>query len=256
MLRLVFSRRAGLTTLLVLVATAVLVCLGIWQIDRYAQSQAFSAHQKDEQAAPALVLSENLSSPDLTSMEYRAVMADGTFDFNRQVAIRNQVWTQSWGDDIGFSLLTPLVLSNGQAVWVERGWIPSQYNTPDAWRQFDEPGVVQVEGIIRLPLKKGEMGGGVPDPPLAAGQTRLDFWNYTNIERLQQQVPYLTLPIYIQQTGADSPTSLPYPLPPVFVVDDSPHLGFAMMWFFFAILLCVGYPYYLARLNLSADIRG
>jgi surfeit locus 1 family protein len=107
--------------------------------------------------------------------------------------------------------------------------------------------VARVEGIIRLPLKKGEMGGGVPDPPLAPGQTRLDFWNYANIERLQQQVPYLTLPIYIQQTVADSPTSLPYPLPPVFVVDDTPHLGYAMMWFFFAILLCVGYPFYLAR---------
>ena len=247
MLRLVFSRRAGLTTLLVLAATAVLVRLGIWQLDRFTQHQAFNAHLKVVRAAPVLVLSENLSSLDLTQMEYRAVMATGKFDYDHQVAIRNQVWTQSWGDDIGFSLLTPLVLSNGQAVWVERGWIPSQYNTPGVWRQFDEPGVMLVEGILRLPLKKGEMGGGVPDPTLAPGQTRLDFWNYVHIERLQRQVPYLTLPIYIQQTVADSPTSLPYRYQPVLDSNDSPHLGYAMMWFFYAILLCAGYPIYLAR---------
>jgi len=200
--------------------------------------------------APAnqqLVLSDNIPALDLTQMEYRAVKAIGRYDYEHQVAIRNQVWTQSWGDDIGFSLLTPLVLSNGQAVWVERGWIPSQYNTPGVWRQFDEPGVMLVEGILRLPLKKGEMGGGVPDPTLAPGQTRLDFWNYVHIERLQRQVPYLTLPIYIQQTVADSPTSLPYRYQPVLDSNDSPHLGYAMMWFFYAILLCAGYPIYLAR---------
>jgi surfeit locus 1 family protein len=247
MLRLLFSRRAWVTTLLVLVATAVLVRLGIWQLDRLSQQQAFEAHLKDAQAAPALDLLDNLSSPDLTQMEYRAVIATGTFDFDHQVAIRNQVWTQSWGDDIGFSLLTPLVLSNGQAVWVERGWIPAQYNSPDGWRQFDEPGMMRVEGVIRLPLKKGEMGGGVPDPALASGQTRLDFWNYVNLERLQQQVPYKTLPIYIQQTVSDSPTALPYRLPPVLGGNDSPHLGYALMWFFYASLLLVGYPVYLIK---------
>jgi len=65
MLRLVFSRRAWLTTLLVLAATAVLVRLGIWQLDRFTLSQAFNAHLEVMQAAPVLDLAENLSSLDL-----------------------------------------------------------------------------------------------------------------------------------------------------------------------------------------------
>ena len=208
-----FVRRAWLTTLVVLAATAVMISLGIWQLSRYNQGKALNAHLKDVRAAPALVFPENESSPDLTKMEYRAVVATGSFDFDRQIAIRNQVYTQTWGMDMGYSLLTPLVLSDGQAVWVERGWISSQYNAPDAWRQFDKPGEVQVEGVIRLPRKKGDMGGGVPDPEFIPGQSKLDFWNYVNLERLQQQVPYPTLPVYIQQMVSDSPTSLPYPKP-------------------------------------------
>jgi surfeit locus 1 family protein len=245
MVKLIFSRRWWWTTLLVLAAMGVLVRLGFWQLDRLAQRQVLNTHVKAVQAAPVLVISDNIPAVDLTQMEYGAVKAIGRFDYDHQVAIRNQVWTQSWGDENGYALLTPLVLPNGQAVWVERGWIPAQYNTPDSWRQFDEPGAAPVEGLIRLPLKKGEMGGGVPDPTLAPGQARLDFWNYVNIERLRQQVPYPLLPVYIQQTVADSPTPLPYRLLPKLDLNDGPHLGFAMMWFFYAILLCVGYPFYL-----------
>jgi hypothetical protein len=109
----------------------------------------------------------------------------------------------------GYALLTPLVLPNGTAVLVERGWIPAEDNTPESWRQFDEPGTAAVEGIIRLPQTKGEMGG-IPDPTLAPGETSLDFWNFVNIDRIQQQIPYPLLNVYIQQAPSASQTSLPY----------------------------------------------
>jgi len=223
------------------------VRLGFWQLDRLAQRKAFNMHVKAVQAAPALILSKNIPAVDLTQMEYGAVKAIGRFDYDHQVAIRNQVWTQSWGDEIGYALLTPLVLPNGQAVWVERGWIPSQYSTPDSWRQFDEPVTAPVEGIIRLPLKKGEMGGGVPDPTLAPGQARLDFWNYVNIERLQQQVPYLLLPIYIQQAPDPSWTGMPYRSQPKLELSEGSHMSYAIQWFTFAAILGLGYPFFIRR---------
>jgi surfeit locus 1 family protein len=181
-------------------------------------------------------------------MEYRRVKVAGTYDFEHQIAIRNQVWTQSWGNDIGYALLTPLRLSNGAAVLVQRGWIPAEDNTPVSWRQFDEPGTVVVEGIIRLPREKGEMGGGIPDPTLVPGQSRLDFWNFINIGRIQQQVPYPLLGVYIQQAPDGAQASLPYRSLPEVDLSEGAHLGYALQWFFYAGLLFFGYPVFLKKI--------
>jgi surfeit locus 1 family protein len=246
MLRLMFSRRWWWTTLLVIGAIGVTIRLGIWQIDRHEQHQTFVAHAKAVQAAPPLILGNEAPPPDLSDMEYRAVQASGHYDFEHQVAIRNQVWTQSWGDEVGYTLLTPLVLDDDSAVMVDRGWIPSQAATPDAWRQFDEPGNISVTGVIRLSLEEGEMGS-IQDPALAPGQNRLDIWSFVNIPRLQQQVPYPLLPIYIQCAPGESEDTPPYCSLPVLDLSEGTNLGYAIQWFLFSGLLLVGYPVYLRK---------
>ncbi len=249
MLKRMFSRTWLVTTLLVFAGMIFTIRLGFWQLDRLEQRRELNAHLAAMQVAPVLSLNQESISEDLTEMEYRQVKAVGTYDFEHQVAIRNQVWVQSWGNEPGYALLTPLLLSNGTAVLVERGWIPAEYQAPASWRQFDEPGQVTVEGIIRLPRAKGEMGGGVPDPTLAPGQTRLDFWNFVNLERIQEQMPYPLLNVYIQQAPNPSQSSLPYRSLPEIEISDGAHLGYALQWFFFASLLFFGYPVYLKKFS-------
>lgn len=229
-----------------------MVRLGLWQIDRYQQRQAFVAQVRAMQDALPLVLGGRTVVPTgLVGMEYRSVRVTGSYDFERQVALRNQVWTQSWGDEMGYALLTPLVLEDGSAVLVERGWIPSQNDTPGSWRQFDEPGTVTVEGFIRLPLSEGEIGS-IQDPTLAPGQDRLDFWNFVNIDRLQQQVPYPLLPVYIE-CSLDAPQdSPPYCAEPVLDLSEGTNLGYAGQWFFYTALLLLGYPVYLRKRETEA----
>jgi len=246
MFALLFSRRWWWSTLLVMTGIGVVILLGFWQIGRYSENHAYNVHLTAMQAAPALVLSPGNLTADLTGMEYRTVQATGTYDFSHQVAIRNQVWTQSWGDDVGYTLLTPLVLAGGQAVLVERGWIPLKDNQPASWRQYDQPGPVTVTGVIRLPARP-EMGG-AQDPTLEPGQVGLDFWNIVNIPRLQKQIPFPLLPIYIQQAPDPAQTGLPYRDSPVSnPADDGTNLGYALVWFSFGILLFIGYPVYLKK---------
>jgi surfeit locus 1 family protein len=145
--------------------------------------------------------------------------------------------------------LTPLILSSGTAVLVERGWIPADYQSPASWRQFDEAGIVTVEGIIRLPRAKGEMGGGIADPTLAPGQASLDFWNFVNIERIQEQISYPLVSVYIQQAPAASQDSLPYRSLPEIEISEGAHLGYALQWFFFTSLLFFGYPTFLKKFS-------
>ena len=54
---------------------------------------------------------------DLTTMEYRQVNASGTYDFQYQIATRDQYN----GVQPGYHLFTPFHLSDGEAVLVDRG---------------------------------------------------------------------------------------------------------------------------------------
>ena len=252
MLRLMFSRRWWWTTLIVFVGIGVAIRLGVWQLDRNAERRASISNVQAVQAMSMLDLNHDPLPSDLIDMEYRQVRVLGEYDFENQVALRNQVWTQSWGDEPGYALLTPLILSDGRAVLVERGWVPSRYDTSASWQQLDEPDMVTVEGILRMPMEKGEMGGGVPDPTLVPGETRLDFWNFVNLARLQRQIPYLILNMYIQQSPGSNPEALPYRWLSQPDFEPGAHIGFALMWFFYAGLLIFGYPVWLKKQKTKA----
>ncbi|HAE58084.1 MAG TPA: SURF1 family protein, partial [Anaerolineae bacterium] len=135
-----------LTTLLVLAALAVLARLGIWQLDRLELRRAFNAHYSEVMDMPPLEIS-TASAEDLSAMEYRAATVTGVYDYEHQIALRNR-----YHDNVyGYHLLTPLILSDGSAILVERGWIPASGNeTPADWRKYDQPGQITLSGILRL----------------------------------------------------------------------------------------------------------
>lgn len=242
-IRMALSRKWILTSLLVLAGSALCVRLGIWQLDRLQQRRAFNAHYLAVRAAPALDLNQTAGA-DLTDMEYRDAFARGHYDFEQQVGLRNQYN----GNEYGYHLLTPLVLENHVAILVDRGWIPADSGKdPSQWRQFDEPGEVTVKGLIRLGHAKPEMGG-VTDPTLTPGENRLDLWNAVNIDRIQAQMPYQLLPVYLQPAPAPGDVTPPIPYQPEIEITEGPHLGYAGQWFTFAALLFFGYPlFYLRR---------
>ena len=241
-LRAFFSRQWVLTTLLVLAGGALCVRLGIWQLDRLDYRRAFNAHVEAMWDAAPITLSGQ-TAEDLKKLEYRAVGVSGTYDFENQIALRNRYYNNEYG----YHLLTPLILDNGSAVLVERGWIPADGNeSPVDWRKYDQPGRVEVQGQIRLGQTKPDVGG-VPDPTLTPGQTGLDFWNIVNLERIQRQVPYPLLDVFVQPDVDPYDTQPPIPYQPEIELTEGPHFGYALQWFTFATILVVGYPFYLRK---------
>ena len=241
-LRKMFTRKWILTTLLILLGAALCIRLGIWQLDRLDGRRAFNAHYLSVRAMPPLDLNADTTS-DLASMEYRAVTVRGEYDFSNQVALLNQYHEGL----LGYHLLTPLLLPDGRAVLVERGWIPAEGSgTPEGWTRFDEAAPAQVQGVMRLGVAKAPFGGRA-DPTLAPGQTRLDFWNFIIFERLAAQIPYPILPIYIQPNPDPADTEPPIPSQPEIELTEGPHFGYALQWFSFAAIMLVGYPFYLRK---------
>jgi len=246
-LRVMFSRKWVLTTLLVFAGTAFCARLGIWQLDRLEQRRAFNAQVQSMRIAETLDLNTNLPA-DISPMEWRAVTVSGEYDFENQVVLRNQYH----GSEYGYHLITPLLFDpstgSGQAaVLVDRGWIPADGNdTPSAWRQYDEPGQVTLTGQIRLGHDKPAFGG-VADPEFNPQQPRLDAWNNLNVERIAAQIPYPILAVYLQPNVSQDDSLPPIPFQPEVDLTEGSHFGYALQWFAFAAILFLGYPFYLRK---------
>lgn len=239
-LRRMFSRRWLFTTILVFLGTALCIRLGIWQLDRLEGRRAFNAQVTSMRAMPPLDL--NAGKVDsIATMEWRAVTVTGEYDFENQVAVRNQYYR----DQYGYHLLTPL-LSQGTAVLVDRGWIPADGNaTPADWRKYDEPGVVTVTGQIRLGQTKPAFGG-VADA-LPADGSPLWVWNNGDLEKISLQMPYPIYAVYIQPNIDPADETPPIPYQPEVELTEGPHIGYAFQWFTFATILFVGYPFFLRK---------
>lgn len=233
-----------LTTLLVIAGVGVLARLGIWQLDRLAQRRTFNERVLAQMQASELDLNQNSGlGTQIYDMEYRAVVVRGQYDFTQEVLLRNQ---ESDGQ-LGFHLLTPLRIANTrETVLVDRGWIPFDQSSPELRTQYQEPGEVLVRGVIRRPQTHPDFGG-ITDPQLAAGETRLDAWNIVNLERIQKQVSEPLLPAYIVQSPDPAWSGLPVRQLVMPEITEGPHMGYAMQWFTFAVILGLGYPFFVRK---------
>ena len=101
-------------TIVALVFAGVFVALGLWQLGRHHHKQDVMRELRAEYAAPA----PELSGTD-DPVPGTRVQATGTYDGAHQIQLRGH----PRGDEMGTDVLTPLVLADGTAVIVDRGWL-------------------------------------------------------------------------------------------------------------------------------------
>ncbi len=247
-----FSQRWILTTLLVLAAMGVMVRLGIWQLDRLEKRKAFNARVEAQLSQPELIINAGIIEDknlleQLPGMEYRSARVKGEFDHRNQIALRSQYHDNQYG----VHLITPLKISDSdQFILVNRGWIPIQDWESGSLAQYDQPGLVEVQGMIRPSLNKADFGSR-SDPTPAPGQEPLLAWNFVNIPAISNQIPYQLLPVYIQQAPDPAMSQPPFPSLPEIEISEGSHMSYAIQWFTFAAILGGGYPFFIRKQDQS-----
>jgi surfeit locus 1 family protein len=239
-------KRWFIPTLLAVLAVIVLIRLGLWQLARLDERRAFNTHTLTQVNAPVLDLNQPIPT-EIAQMEYRPVTLRGTYDFDHQVALRNQ----DYHLNLGAHLLTPLHLAGSdQVIIVDRGWIPQADFLAGNWAKFDQPGETTLQGVIRLAQTAPDFGRAT-DPTLAPGEAPLTAWRLANIPAVAGQLPYpIITTIYVQRTpetegvlSVENPTE-PLPSAPDVDLSEGNHQSYALQWFSFAFTLAVGYPFY------------
>lgn len=213
-----------------LLAAAVFVRLGVWQLSRLGERRARNALALAARAMPPISLDDPVDAAHLTgaSANNRRVRVTGRYDHAADIVIRGQ----SEGGVPGVRIVTPFrPLRGDTAVLVHRGFVTSGDARTVDLASLHEDGVVTVTGIAFEGAATGDGG----EPREEGGQLT---WRRLDMQALRQRLPYPLQSYTILQLPDSNQPKLPRRDDPP-LLDDGPHLSYAIQWFSFAVTAIV-----------------
>ncbi len=159
MLRTALKPRWVALLLLALLAATVMARLGQWQLHRASENRRADTQAQQEATAAPVPLTSVLGvrQPFTQGMINRHVTVGGTWAPAEQLLVAGQ--RDRTAGRVGLWVLTPLVLPDGSAVPVVRGWVPS---ADDPAAAPPAATAVQLTGVL-------QPGDAAPDTALGAG---------------------------------------------------------------------------------------
>lgn len=233
--RFLLSRRWILFGVVVLLLTYLAYLLGQWQFGRLDDRRDRNAIVERNEGVDPLPVSDVLSEgePPTTEQEWTAVSAVGEYAVDETIVVRYRTRDGAPGAEI----VVPLVLADGSAVLVDRGWIATANSGELAGTDLDAlpappSGEVEITGWVRRDATGSSTAVSTSRSTRAISSTAIG-------DALDR--PLLTgfLDLATESPEPDEPLALP-PLPEL---DDGPHFFYGLQWWFFGALAVFGFLY-------------
>ena len=231
--------------LFMLALAAACVGLGTWQLQRLAEKEALiAAVDARLDATPIPVpTAEQWPALALDTLNFQPVSLTGSFHYNQTVTVFTSLAdARGPASGPGYWVLTPFVLADGGTVFINRGFVPQDFQEAAITENPGEGAESQV--TISGLLRPGESAGFMtPDPDMS---DRIDW--VRDPARLANMIDPALAPIapfYI-----DLPAGPAGQLPQggeTVVEFPNNHLGYAYTWYGFAIVAVVMLGFWLAR---------
>jgi surfeit locus 1 family protein len=236
------------------IAFLILAGLGTWQLQRRTEKLAFIEHYEAGLKAPAQPLparplwsSKPFSSfTDFSRFENTKVRIEGRFLPLREVHLYALLAQreQRYGG-IGWWVIMPFEMKNGDIVFVNRGFVPQDLKNPSArQKSLTLPANQVLEGLVRLPEKPGIF---TPASNASANEWYLRdpeaFAAYEHIDKSR------IAPLVIDQL-TPNPEGLPQVSNGKLHIANN-HLQYALTWYALALVLLV--MYFLLRRSRKAS---
>jgi surfeit locus 1 family protein len=234
-----------LFTALMLVLAATCVFLGHWQMDRLAEKEALIAAVDSRLGAdpiPAPLVGE-WPSLEMEGWNFQPISLTGTYRYTQTLTVFTSL-SNARGrfSGPGYWVITPFELADGGTVFVNRGFVPEQYQEAAAMGDLhgDDPDVVTVSGLFREGEKAGFM---VPEANMSA---RIEW--VRDPQRMAAMVDPALAPIapFYVDLLAGNEGDLPQAGETVVTFTNN-HLGYALTWYGFAIVAVVMLGFWLWR---------
>jgi surfeit locus 1 family protein len=139
-----------------LIALAILIGLGTWQLQRKAWKegliQQIEARAYGEPGA--IIPPSGWNAWQAEEDEFRKVRVSGTFLHQFETPIYGLAPGQRGAPIQGYFLMTPLRLQDGAILMVNRGFVPQELRDPTTRPQSQPEGEAVVTGLVRAPEEK------------------------------------------------------------------------------------------------------
>ncbi|ANK84640.1 MULTISPECIES: SURF1 family protein [unclassified Rhizobium] len=220
-----------ITGILVLIALAILVSLGTWQLQRLHWKQGLLADIAARQAAAPVPLADiEVMAASGGDIEYRKVTATGRYINNKE-----RHFFATWHGQTGFYIYTPLELADGRILFVNRGFVPYENKEPEMRMQGQLTDQQTVTGLARAKLA-GKPSWLVPDNDVAKN---IFYWK--DLDVMAESVGLekaRVIPFFVDADSTPNPAGLP--IGGVTQVDlPNDHLQYALTWYGLAAVLVV-----------------
>jgi surfeit locus 1 family protein len=223
-----------------ILATAVFVRLGAWQLERLVERRVDNDERTVLASSPPVELPGAAADLPSDSLMWRRVRLTGTWDYDNEIVIRGRAALGS----PGVHLVTPLRLEGNPAVLVLRGWLPAadglSADLQSARPAPDDPersSTVVVTGRV-FP---GEASSAIP-PRFTRFEVGVHLvLGSLDLDAAQRDLEDPILDAWVLPDSSTYPAGGGVPrLVEASPPSDGPHLMYAIQWFGFAAITLAG----------------
>jgi surfeit locus 1 family protein len=228
-------------TVFTVAGVAILVGLGIWQLDRKAWKENIIAAVTERLAKASENLPPRANWQQLTPAadEYRRVTFPAEFLDGEEALLYSA--GSAFRPDVqgaGYWVFAPARLPGGSVVIVDRGFVPPERKDPASRAEGAPHGIIDIAGVMRWPETRGTF---TPDD-----DTKTNVWYLRDPKAMAQAKKWdVAAPFYIEQESPVPAGGLPLPGKLVVNLTDN-HLQYALTWFGLALALAGVYVVWLA----------
>ncbi len=202
---------------------AMLIALGTWQVERLYWKEGLLAEIEARTHATPVPLAEMEKIwATAKDVDYRTVTATG-----RLLNHRERHYFATYDGTSGFYVYTPLLLDDGRAVFINRGFVPYDKKNSVTRPEGEVEGQVTVTGLARNPLF-AKPSSIVPNNDLV---TNIYYWKDLPTMAGQSGIAEDRLvPFFIDADKTPNPGGLP--VGGVTIIDlPNSHLQYAVTWY-------------------------
>jgi surfeit locus 1 family protein len=223
-------------TLFMAATLALLIGLGIWQLQRLEWKEGLIAKIEARTKAPPVSLEEAVKlARGGEDVSYLRVRAEGSFDHGEE----RYLYAISDGE-VGWHVIAPLATPAGEVVLVDRGFVPEARKDPSSRPEGQIVGTVTIIGLARTPERQGLF-----TPDNEADRNRW-FWRDLSAMAASMfpQGKGDVAPFYLEAERGEMPGGWPRGGETRLDIPND-HLQYAITWFLMAVCLAVIYAIYL-----------
>lgn len=215
-----------------LLIIAILIRLGFWQLERAeVKKQMLSKHRQFEQQRPH-IWQPSQNAP----MQYQPIRVEGTF-MSTVILYDNQHYQHQ----VGYHVISPLMVSSHHVLLVDRGWVPAHVNRRSLPSIKTPSHPILIEGQVYYPSKNSWLLG----QNLEKVSANLLLVERIDTQLISQLLHKNVYPFIIrlgprEKHGFQREWAI-VSMPP------ERHHGYALQWFAMALIVLIG----MIRLNMK-----